>query len=97
MPSRVRLNRPGVSAVLRSAKTRSVIDALAEKVADNVRGQGLIVTSGAALPVTVSHYTTDRAAAAVVLAHPAGIGMQAKHGALTKAAADAGLEVRGGE
>lgn len=45
------------------------------------------------LPVIVRPYTTDRAASVVVLASPAGVAEQAKHGTLTRAAAAAGLEV----
>jgi hypothetical protein len=45
--------------------------------------------------VKVKLSTTDRAHAEVILAHPAGIAVQAKHGALTKAASQAGLEVKG--
>jgi hypothetical protein len=43
--------------------------------------------------VTVRDYTTDRAASAVSIAHPAGLAIQAKYGSLTKAAASIGLEV----
>jgi hypothetical protein len=43
--------------------------------------------------VTVRDYTTDRAASAVSIAHPAGLAIQAKYGSLTKAAAGIGLEV----
>lgn len=44
--------------------------------------------------VQVTPYTTDRAAAAVTIAHPAGTAMEAKHGTLRKAAAAAGYEVK---
>lgn len=93
----VRLDRRGVGSVLKSDAVGRAIDALAEDVADNVRSQGLTVSDGSDLPVTVTPHTTDRRAASVALAHPAGIAMQAKYGALTKAASDAGLEVKGGE
>jgi hypothetical protein len=91
----VKLNPLGVVGVLNSQPVRSMVDGAAEKVAGNVRDQGHQVHGGGELPVEVSSYTTDRAAAAVVLTHPAGIAMQAKYGVLTKAAADEGLEVRG--
>lgn len=73
----------------------------AEAVADNVRSQGIRVgdqdggSYEVPLPVAVSMYETDRAHAVVVLEHAAGDAVQAKHGALTKAAAEAGLDVRG--
>ena len=70
----------------------------AEAVAENVRSMGVTVgdkeggSSEYALPVVVSMYETDRAHAVVVLEHAAGDAVQAKHGALTKAAAQAGLD-----
>jgi hypothetical protein len=45
-------------------------------------------------PVTVESFTTDRAVAVVAIAHPAGEAIQAKHGALTQAAAACGYEVK---
>ena len=45
-------------------------------------------------PITVQHFTTDRAGGTVNIASPAGLALQAKHGILTRAAAAAGLEVR---
>lgn len=78
---------------------RGPVNALAQKIADNARAQGIRVgdrDGGPAeydVPVTVSSYTTDRAAAAVTIAHPAGLAVQAKHGLLTKAAAGAGVKV----
>ena len=97
----VRLYHPGMAAQLKSDDVRKAVNALAEEIADNVRRQGVKVgdVDGGPLekplPVRVLHQTTDRARASVVLAHPAGIAVQAKHGALSKAAAQAGLEVRG--
>jgi hypothetical protein len=44
--------------------------------------------------VRVDSYETDRARAEVWLAHPSGLAVQAKHGLLTKAASEAGLEVK---
>lgn len=96
MPNEVRLNHAGVAAILKSAAAHAAVDKLAEQVADNARSQGRKVASGEDLPVEVTSYTTDRASASVTLAHPAGIAMQAKYGVLTRAAAEAGLEVKGG-
>lgn len=89
----VRLDRKGMAEILRSTGVRREIDATAEMIAENVRKQNRKVESGEDLPVDVVSYTTDRAAAAVRINHPSGIGMQAKYGVLTKAAAEAGLEV----
>lgn len=97
MSVNVRLNRAGIAAILKSDEVRAIVNKAAEEVADNVRGQGLRVDDDPGeieLPVEVSTTTTDRAKANVVLAHPSGAAVQAKHGALTKAASAAGIKVR---
>lgn len=100
MASPVRLNRAGIGRVLKSRNMSDLVQGVAEKVADNVDGQELTAQSpgqdtGTAITADVETYTTDRAAAAVVIRHPAAAAMQAKHGVLTRAAAEAGLEIRG--
>lgn len=101
MASRIRLNHKGVEEILKSAPMAAAVKDAAEKIAQNVRDQGIKVgdRDGGpheyALPVTVTMVTTDRAHANVTIAHPAGESVQAKRGALTKAAAQAGLNVRG--
>lgn len=95
----IRLSSPGVAAVLKSVAMHDAIEDVAEVVADNVRAQSIRVGDKDGgplerdLPVTVRMSTTDRAHANVTLAHPAGAAVQAKHGALTKAAGQAGLDV----
>lgn len=95
----VKLNSAGVAAIAKSAGVRGLVDAAAEAVAANVRELNIGVGDRdggpreIALPVKVGNSTTDRATASVILAHPAGIAVQAKHGALTKAASAAGLSV----
>lgn len=88
-----RLDRSGIAELLKSPEVAAPLKSLGERVAGNVRAQGLTTGDGSALPVEVSSYTTDRAAVSVTITHAAGVAMQAKHGALTKAAAAAGLEV----
>lgn len=96
----VKINHAAVARLLKSAEMHRVIAAKAEEIAQNVRDLDITVgdVDGGKheidLPVTVKMVTTDRAHAIVALAHPAGLAVQAKHGALTKAAAAAGLEVR---
>lgn len=87
------LDHQGIGSLLKSAEMQQVVREVANTVAGNVSSQGLTATSGGGLPVEVNTYITDRAAAAVTITHPAGLAMQAKYGALTKAAAAAGLEV----
>lgn len=94
----VRLDHDGIASLLKSGAMQALVTEAAEKVADNVRSQGILVDGEPGempLPVETSVTTTDRAHASVTLAHPAGTATQAKHGALTKAASAAGLEVNG--
>ena len=96
----VKLDGDGIEAILKSGGMKALVDATAEKVAENVRAMNIGVGDRdggpreVPLPVKVKTTTTDRAHAEVILAHPAGIAVQAKRGALTKAASQAGLEVR---
>lgn len=97
----IHLNRAGIAEILKSAPVAAAVKSAAENVAANVRDMDITVgdVDGGKheidLPVTVKMVTTDRAHAIVALAHPAGEAVQAKHGALTKAAGQAGLDVRG--
>lgn len=88
--NKVRLDRAGIAEVLVSDDVRVGIDTAAHSVASYIDET---VSSGEALPVKIDAYTSDRAAAGVTLAHAAGLGKQAKHGTLTRAASAAGLEV----
>jgi hypothetical protein len=100
MANRIRLNHKGVEQVLKSAPMAAAVKAKAEQVAQNVRDQNIKVGDRDGgkheydLPVKVTMTTTDRAHANVTITHPAGEAVQAKHGALTKAAAQAGLDVK---
>lgn len=77
---RVRLNRAGVGKVLKSEAFAALANAAAAKVAA-AAGEGAVVEG----------YTTDRGAAAVLVSAED----QALNGTLTRAAAAAGLEVKG--
>ncbi|GAA4981243.1 hypothetical protein [Actinopolymorpha pittospori] len=92
--AKVRLDHAGIAEVLRSGEVRAALDDLAGTVAGNASSSPEWQRYAARGEVRVASYTTDRAAAAVTLAHPGGLGMQAKHGTLTRAAGAAGLEVR---
>lgn len=100
MPRNVSLNPAGVAAFLVSTGAHRATQAAAEKVAEGVRAMNIRVGDKDGgkheydLPVEVSVTTTDRAHANVTIAHPAGQSVQAKHGALTKAAAQVGLDVK---
>lgn len=98
---KVKLDSRGVRAVLESVEMHRTIQATAEQVADNVRAQNITVGDRDGgkhedpMPVKVDMTTTDRAHAFVTITHPAGQAVQAKRGALTRAAREAGLDVKG--
>lgn len=77
-----------IGEILR-VQMRGPIDALAAKIASNVDVSNLTDAQ-----VTVTPYETDRAAAAISIAHPAGLAQEAKYGSLRKAAAQEGLELQ---
>ncbi|WP_027500809.1 hypothetical protein [Rhodococcus sp. UNC363MFTsu5.1] len=83
-----RLNRAGVGKILKSDEVTSMATGVAEQVGAAVRTQ-----VGPDVLVRVDPYTTDRGAAAVVIADQHGAAMQASDGALSKAAAAVGLTV----
>ena len=93
MAARLRLDHAGIEEMLKSAEVAGVIDDAAAAVASGVSETA---RDGQAVPVEVDSYTTDRAAAGVTMAHPAGLGIEAKRGTLSRAAAAAGLEVSAG-
>lgn len=100
MARKVKLDRSGIGRLLQSTDMHRVVQEAAEAVVANVRAQGIRVGDHDGrphevdLPVELSMTTTDRAHATVMLAHASGDAVQAKHGALTKAAAEAGLDFK---
>lgn len=95
----IKLDKSGLGEILKSARMRALVKDAADQIAEKVNEQGIEVGAFKGggqipLPVRVETDTTDRAAASVLLAHPAGVAVQAKHGALTRAASALGLEVR---
>jgi hypothetical protein len=91
----VHLNRKGIAEVLTGEPVRALLHARAEEIAATVRGQGHLVTDGSPLPVqVVEERDTDRAAVSVAIPHAAGVGMEARHGLLRRAAEAAGLDAQ---
>ncbi|WP_067201086.1 hypothetical protein [Microbacterium sp. XT11] len=90
MSSKVRINSAGIRAVLNSGKVRSAVNARAQAMASAI---GSPMAHDGPVDVVVDSYTSDRPVAGVTLAHAAGIGLEAKYGYLTEAAASAGLEL----
>lgn len=84
-----RLDRRGVREILKSDAVREVVDHYAGEVAANVQ---VLIPSGT--QVQVYSYTTDRAAASIVVEDIRAMGWQARDGIMTRAAGFAGLEVK---
>jgi hypothetical protein len=81
----IRLDSGGIWAMLKSAEVRRAVHEAAERIADRVRSDPAVVRHEVADDVNVRDYTTDRAVSVVAIAHPAGRGLEAKHGSLSKA------------
>ena len=85
---------------LKGPLMQRAIQVKTEQIARNVRALGIKVGDRDGgrheydLPVNAEVTVTDRARGRVTINHPAGEAVQAKHGALTKAASEAGMEVR---
>ena len=89
MPDRVRLDHAGIAELLRSTGVMDAVEDAANAVRQNAEADPAVVRHD--VPVEVRTGVSDRARAIVTLAHPAGIGIQAKHGSLTRATTAAGL------
>lgn len=88
----------GIDALLRSDGMAKGVEEVADAVASNARALGIRVEhipGDIELPVVVSEYDRVKHAAFVTIAHASGLAVQAKDGALTKAASAAGLKVGG--
>lgn len=87
MANKFKLDKEGARAVLNSPEAQAACMDLGKQVASNTS-----VKDG--VDVIVKPYNSDRAGASVIIAHPGGLGMQAKYGYLTRAAAAVGLTVK---
>jgi len=84
-----RLDHQGVREILRGDEVRQMVDDVALNIQVRVRAHLPPGTT-----VRVDKYTTDRGAAAVVIADRQGMAWQARDGVLTRAAGELGIEVR---
>lgn len=94
----VTLNPAGMAAILSGDGMQRALQEAGEAVAENVRNDHTLVEGEPgelALPVQVDIDSDGGLHAAVSIAHPSGEAVQSKHGSLTKAAAQAGLDVGG--
>jgi hypothetical protein len=88
---RIHLNPGAIAEITESRGMKDAIAEAGEAVKDNVERMGIRVEhvpGDIALPVEVDD-------GFVSIAHPSGMFVQAKHGPLTKGAAEAGLKVGG--
>lgn len=90
---KVELDRGGAGAILKSAEAHNMVNDAAGSVASNARAN--IPGKYDDATVRIDEYTTDRGAAAVVLEHQRGAGIESKYGPLSKGAAAAGVKVTG--
>lgn len=88
MASPIKLDHHGIAQAAKSAGMHSAIRTVTQGLAARVRGME------PNYPVEAQVVTTDRAHGLVTIAHAAGDAIQAKRGTLTKAAAQAGLQVK---
>jgi hypothetical protein len=84
-----RLDSRGVREVLKGDEVRQMVDDVALNIQVRVRAR---VPTGTT--VKVEKYTTDRGAAAVVIADRQAMAWQARDGVLTRAAGELGIEVK---
>lgn len=95
---KVRLDHDGIGRVLKSAEVAAAVSRIADEVATAANADPDVQRHAAGptgMRVEVRDYTSrDRAASAVTLAGPDGVGVEAKYGPLGRAARAAGLGVR---
>lgn len=77
-----KIDHAGMAEILNSAEVAQAVHAVAEKAAAEARGSATVQRHEA--EVVVDDYTTDRAASSVTIAHPGGLGMEAKYGVLSR-------------
>lgn len=84
MSVEIRLDPVGMRQMLSQGEVAEAVHEIAAETAERVRAQPKVVEHGVADFVKVEDYTTDRAASAVVVLHPAALPLQAKYGVVTK-------------
>lgn len=92
MARRVRLDSKGIEELLRSPGVAAEVTSGASRVREVASGDAAVMRHR--MPVRMASGFSDRARAIVTIAHPGGLGVQAKYGSLTKAVAAAGLSSR---
>lgn len=97
----VKLDNAGIASIAHGGDMQRLCRQAADRIASHIRAEGIKVGDRDGgrheydLPVEVREGVYDqRAFADVVIAHPAGAAVQAKHGVLTRAASAEGLTVK---
>lgn len=92
---RVTLNHAGMRELLTSPGVTALVAGRAASVAASI-GPEYVTSEGHVVPILngVIPGRTQRAGAAVTLAHPAGLAIEGKHGVLAQACAENGLELK---
>lgn len=95
---KIRLDSAGIAEVLNRAEVANMVEDLGSAVSAAV---GTPTASGRQIPVQRRFRTASggrlrgsRPAVDIILADPAGLAVEAKHGTLVKAAASVGLQVK---
>lgn len=88
---KIKLDSKGIAEILKSAGFAALVAEKAAEVEAIVSAHESVRRHE--MPVERDAYETDRAAEEVTIAHPGGLGVEAKYGALVKAAHEAGLDV----
>lgn len=92
MPRQIRLDHGGMGELLKSDGVASLVDDAADLVQQRALNHPSVQTHG--MPVETASGVSDRARAIVTIMHAGGLGVQAKHGVLSRAVADTGLSFR---
>lgn len=96
----VHIDEAAIRRLARRPDVRAATRKLAQRVAGRVEAQHITVgdlqADGVENIVDIPVIVSDTEEVQVILAHPAGIAVQAKYGALTKAASAEGIHVGGG-
>jgi hypothetical protein len=95
--AQIHWDEAGLMRALTSREVMAAAERVAERVAEKARAQNILVEhepGDVGLPVEVSMQEKEgEPYASVTIAHPAGLAVQAKHGILTRSAAELGFEV----
>ena len=92
---KVKLNSRAMAQMLKSDKVRKWLHTHADPVAASASLAPEVTRNHAA--VVTEDNTTDRATVTVEIKHANGVGIEAKHGTLSRAASNAGLPMRNKE